>query len=203
MERKIMGIVGYSGAGKNFVSSLLQNRVDDILHVDTDLLGHNAVNQEAFVISRHFGSNNVCYGDHKTIDRGKLAGVVFNNPKALKALEDIIAPRMKKTLHAIINKPRNANKHILINGAVLHKYPWLMELLDLTIWVDAPITYRLKRLLARDSNRGLGGILKRIGAQRGYKKKYPGAFIVRNTEGKLWFDMILLTNAIKTQNMPK
>ncbi|MDB5349410.1 MAG: dephospho-CoA kinase [Planctomycetota bacterium] len=84
-----------------------------------------------------------------TIDRRKLAAIVFSDDAALKALEGLLHPRMRQTFEKAISRAARKRQAtaVVLDAAVLFEAKW-HDLCDVIVFVDAPADVRLARLVA-------------------------------------------------------
>jgi len=89
----VIGLTGGIASGKSTISSFLQELGAVI--IDADALARQVVKpgKKAWLqIRKHFGSQII--KEDQTIDRKKLAEIVFNNPGERKVLNAIIHPEV-------------------------------------------------------------------------------------------------------------
>ena len=90
-----LGITGCIGSGKSVVSKIL--RTLGIPVYDCDSEAKRVMHTNADIrreLMENFG--NECYPDGKELDRRYLAGIIFDNPQALKTINAIVHPRVKQ-----------------------------------------------------------------------------------------------------------
>ena len=187
MSRLVLCVTGPMAAGKNAVSSLLEEK--GFLSVDADICVHDIVDKQKDKIMARFGDIAaergicICKPDGK-IDRRALGSIVFSDPELLKAQEAIIHPAVEAELNAFIDD--NPEKNIVLNATVLYKTA-VLERCDAVIFVTAPFLKRFFRVKARDSLPTMQ-ILSRFYSQREifakYKKLKTDIYKVRNSGSK-------------------
>jgi len=99
----IVGLTGGIGSGKTTVSNLFESLGINI--IDTDVIAHNLVNSDPSVLKEIvtlFGDD--ILNDDNSLNRKKLAEVVFSNKEYKQQLEDILHP---KILDQVKNKIQN------------------------------------------------------------------------------------------------
>ncbi|MGP1360735.1 dephospho-CoA kinase [Campylobacter sp.] len=84
-------ITGSIASGKSTVSNLLKERGFSV--IDADAIAHEQLEICKCEIVEVFGEK--ILGEAGKIDRQKLGTIVFNDPKKLKILEQILHPRIK------------------------------------------------------------------------------------------------------------
>ncbi len=133
----VFGLTGGIGAGKSTVAAMLARRGAVI--IDTDLVAHEALvpgGRAHDAVLARFG----------TVDRRRLADVVFPDPVALADLNAIVHPRVAlETARRTAAAPSDA--------IVVIDVPLLVEAArsgyDVVVIVEAPEAVRLERLIAR------------------------------------------------------
>lgn len=155
----ILGITGNSGAGKSKISNYLLDLGFSV--IDTDKLGHEALNKNTFVYKElidKFG--NTILDESKNINRKKLGSIVFANEKDLEFLSRHSHKYIKHRILEIINFEEEKNsKLIIIDGALLLDAK-INEICTENWLVIADYNIRLKRIMDRDK------ILKEDGEKR-------------------------------------
>ncbi|MEW5799829.1 MAG: dephospho-CoA kinase [Bacteroidota bacterium] len=142
-----IGITGGIGSGKSYICSLFAEKKIPIFHADEaakEISEQSDVRKEIVSV---FG-NSILTTD-KTIDRKKLASIVFSEHKKLLLLNSIIHPRVfaefeswKKSLHQ-----RN---HYAVAEAALMFESGMDEKVDYVLSVIADDEIRIKRVVERD-----------------------------------------------------
>jgi dephospho-CoA kinase len=105
---KLCGLTGGVGMGKSTTAGFLSQLGAHI--VDTDEIAHQLVHpgQPALAeITEQFGAKVIA--SDGTLDRARLAHIVFNDPVALRKLEDILHPRIRGTWRARVEQWRQEN----------------------------------------------------------------------------------------------
>lgn len=142
----VVGLVGGIGAGKSTVAAALAERGAVVL--DADAIGHALLDQtpsRELVVER-FGEGVLDPTDPSRVDRKALGAIVFADPAALKDLERILHPRMRRTFEkAIARASRRSAQAVVLDAAILFEAGW-DDLCDLVVFVDSPRDVRLARL---------------------------------------------------------
>lgn len=149
MSFRIIGVTGGIGAGKSSVSAILKEAGAEI--IDADLISHQAVEPGKpawYEIIEEFGQDVV--RPDKSLDRKKLAGLVFGDDKLKIKLENII----HRQVVAEITEKVNSLKEQGYEGLIVLDVPIPVEhgFLDIadTVWVvSADVETRVKRIVAR------------------------------------------------------
>jgi dephospho-CoA kinase len=145
-----VGLTGGIACGKSTVSGMFV-RLGAYL-IDLDVIAHEVQEPGKLAyqeIIECFGGD--ILGQDKKIDRNKLAAIVFNQAEKLKALNDIVHPRVFQEWQSRLEKIKASNSHAI----VLSDIPLLFEgrmqaLFDLTILVMIPPGEQIKRLIKRN-----------------------------------------------------
>lgn len=149
--KPVIGLIGGIGAGKSLVASLLARKGARIL--DADRVGHEILTfpdvREALV--QRFGPSILTdtRTDNRTIDRAALAKVVFADPSAKAALEEIVHPRMGIVLRDRLEQAMAdpAVPIVVLDAAILVESGW-DHVCDEILFVDADRSVRLQRVEA-------------------------------------------------------
>jgi dephospho-CoA kinase len=152
----VVGLIGGIGSGKSVAASTLAELGAFVL--DADAIGHVLLDQSPCrdrVLERFgeevlepFGE----FGVRRAIDRKALGAIVFNSPGALRDLESILHPAMRKTFERAISRESRRGKVplVVLDAAILYEAGW-DTLCDSVVFVDASPETRLARL---ESSRG-------------------------------------------------
>jgi dephospho-CoA kinase len=146
----VIGLVGGIGAGKSRVADEMARRGAFVL--DADAVGHALLDQPPAreEVLKRFGPEVLDAteaGDGARIDRKALGALVFADRHALRDLERILHPRMRRTFERAIARTerRGEAKAFVLDAAVLFEAGW-DDLCDTVVFVDAPREQRLARL---------------------------------------------------------
>jgi len=150
----VLGLIGGIGAGKSLVAAALAER--GALVLDADSIGHTLLDQRPAreQVLKRFGKSILeapaAPNSPPRIDRGALGVLVFAQPQALRNLEAILHPRMRRTFErAIARAVRKGQANaVVLDAAVLLEAGW-NDLCDTVVFVDAPREQRLARLSAQ------------------------------------------------------
>ncbi len=118
---KIIGITGGVGTGKSTVVTLAEDR-DYVKAIKADEVGHLAMEpgQTAYNhIITLFGTE--ILNDDQTINRKKVAEIVFADGSKLEALNGIIHPFVRNYIENVIQKERQSGqcRYFIIEAAIL------------------------------------------------------------------------------------
>jgi dephospho-CoA kinase len=139
----IIGLTGPIAAGKDTVARMLARHKAYIINADE--IGHKILAPQSKAwhgAVKIFGSKILSRGG--VVNRKKLGKIVFGDAKALKKLNAITHPEIKKSINDEIKKAKN-KKIIVINAAII-KEMMLIPIVDKVISVIAKDPIRLNRL---------------------------------------------------------
>lgn len=147
---KVAGITGGIGSGKSTVAKMLGELGAYV--IDADQLARQIVEpgKPAWQDIRNFFGNEVLNPD-QTLDRKKLADIVFKNPEARKKLESFTHPRIGQEILKELQKATNENRKLAVIDAALlvesSSAAWFKPL----ILVTADEDVRVQRVCGRDN----------------------------------------------------
>jgi len=143
---KLIGITGGIATGKSTVAKLIQNSGHPV--IDADLIGHKALEKESIKqrVIKELGDVLNNYG---MIDRKKLGALVFENPKKLRILNNILHPEMIRMILEMSKKLGELSKEVFVEAAVLFEMK-LDKYTDFIVITDCPDELRVERLMKRD-----------------------------------------------------
>lgn len=154
----IIGITGGSGCGKTTALRAFEHLGGKVL--DCDEIYHNLLKTEDKLlekIEKRFPGT----VESRTLDRPKLAQIVFKDQAALKDLNAITHCFVKQYVEGVLAEEKG---HVAIDAAGLFE-SGLNTLCDATVAVTAPEEERVRRLTQRDGITEEKALL-RIRAQR-------------------------------------
>ena len=149
---KVIGITGGVGCGKTTVINLIKEYLSQkkdmkFVILMTDEISRNLLQpeQKAYIqVVELFGESIV--NEDKTIHRGKLAEIIFNNPNKRMVLNSIIHPLVKQEVINTINQLRIAEyDYVFIESALLYDDHYEV-FCDETWYIYAPKEQRIQRL---------------------------------------------------------
>ena len=145
-----IGLTGGIGSGKSEVARMFdQLRVPVI---DADVIAHQLVEPGTKVLSEiaaAFGETILT--PQGTLDRARLAEIVFNKPDMKRQLEIIIHPRVREQIKAFKEAHKNEPYIIVVIPLLLESGQ--RDLVDRVLVVNTAETVRIQRVLARDGRR--------------------------------------------------
>lgn len=182
-----LGITGGIGSGKTTVCRLFELLGIPVYYADEEskkLLDENKeVKKQVLGI---FGES--ILNDAGTIDRKKLAGIVFNNKGLLDKLNAITHPAVGAHFELWLKKQKSP--YILKEAAILFESGAYKQV-DKVLTVTAPVELKIQRTIKRD------GVSKeqveaRISLQMSDEEKIKRSdFVIRNNEQELLIPQVL------------
>ncbi len=143
-NKLIIGLTGGSGCGKSVVAKAATDL--GFTHIDTDKLGHNIIlkpNKPYYDLIKQFGEE--ILSETGEIDRKKLGEIVFSDLEKLNLLNSITHPAITEKVIGMLKE------YSIIDGAVLHKTPEIVELCDCIIAVTNSDERRIQFICSRDN----------------------------------------------------
>lgn len=162
----IVGLTGGIASGKSTVASMLKELGAVVINADEVARELVRPGQPAWYdLVAHFGPD--ILEEDGSLDRSKLAKIVFNDEKQLKILNDIVHPRVKGRFLEVIKEYRLANPQtVLVLDVPLLLEAGMDSMVD-EVWVVAvDQETQLKRVMERDK-------LSRDMAQKRIKAQMP------------------------------
>lgn len=176
----VIGLTGNIGSGKSTVLRMLGQL--GARTIDADELAHQAMTPgtptwQAIVAT--FGDEIV--DEQGRIDRHKLGSIVFEDPKALQRLEEIVHPAVDERFRKIID---SASEAVIAVEAIKLIESGIHQELDSLWLVTCPMEERIRRLVeARGEDRE--DIRERMEAQMSEEQQALWADVVIDNGGGL------------------
>ena len=148
---KIIGITGGVGAGKSEVLNFIAGRYDATV-VEADQVGYLVMQpgKEAYEpVAELFGLSVV--KEDQTLDREKIAQIVFEDRQLLEKLNAIVHPAVKRYIRRAIQMEQEAGTEIFVVEAALLIEDKYDEICDELWYIYADENVRMHRLM---KNRG-------------------------------------------------
>lgn len=148
---KIIGITGGVGAGKSEVLNFIAGRYDATV-VEADQVGYLVMQpgKEAYEpVAELFGPSVV--KEDQTLNREKIAQIVFEDRQLLEKLNAIIHPAVKRYIRRAIQMEQEAGTEIFVVEAALLIEDKYDEICDELWYIYADENVRMHRLM---KNRG-------------------------------------------------
>ena len=175
-----IGLTGGIASGKSTVASLF--KAWGAYVADADEISRHALDPGTDCYDRTvetFGRD-ILFSDG-TVDRKKVAGIVFSDPKALAALNGIIHPYVRETIRAFSEEVHADSPERLIvwDVPLLFETGYEREVVK-TVVVTARQDIRIQRIVDRDGSTKAAA-LRRIRAQMPDREKVRRAdYVIRN-----------------------
>lgn len=190
---KVVGVTGGIGSGKSTVCKIFSLLGVPLYNADLEakkLYEESAVKKKVVEL---FGKQVLQKGG--SVDKVKLSEIIFNDPKALKNVNGIIHPALRKKFLAW--KKKHTNEKYVIKEAAIMIESGAIKDVDFLISVNSPEQLRLERALQRD-NTSKEQIFKRIKEQLNDKarNKYADAIIYNDDKHSLIEQVLALHKKI-------
>jgi dephospho-CoA kinase len=143
-----IGITGGIGSGKSIVCKIFSQL--GIPVYEADAAAKQLMNTDQELISnlkKEFGEK--IYNSKNELNKKALAEIVFNNPHALKKLNNLVHPAVRIDFDNWINK-NNSAPYVIEEAAILFE-SGAYKNMDYIITVSAPEDLRFKRVMMRDN----------------------------------------------------
>ncbi|CEQ09551.1 dephospho-CoA kinase [[Clostridium] sordellii] len=175
----VIGLTGNIGCGKSSLSKILKDNSLDIIDADIisrKIMSDNKLLEEVFKV---FGED--VKDKDGTLNRKKLASIVFSDDKKLIALNDITHPAIKNEIKRRIKDIENKGRNIVIVDAALLIEGKFLDLIDKLIVITCDEKEQLNRVMDRD-NSNMDEALNRISSQMSQDEKVKfGDYIIDNS----------------------
>lgn len=173
---ELIAITGGIGCGKSIVSLILKEMGYEVYDCDWKakyLMDNSPTIKDC--LKSTFGNDIIIDG---TINRVKLANIVFNNKEKLVKLNNIVHSSVKEDL--ISWKLENSHKKLLfVETAILYQ-SGLDSIVDEVWEVNAPLEIRIERVMKRN-NISRQDVLSRIESQK-YEILAQADYIITNDD---------------------
>ena len=141
-----IGLTGNIASGKSTVARLLYDAGATV--IDADVLARQAVEPGTAALEavrERFGEA-VLLPDG-TLDRDALRRIVFHDPVARDALNQIVHPAVRALRDRALNESRQRGDRIVVSDIPLLFETGMEHAFDVIVFVDAPESTRLARLV--------------------------------------------------------
>lgn len=173
-----VGLTGSIGTGKSTVLKIFKDLGAYV--IDADEIVHSLYKRKDIQekVKSEFGD---VFNEDNSLNRKKVAEIIFNNPEKKKILESIIHPEVRKEINNKIRDIENKDK----NAIVIVEIPLLIETgqykeYDTVVVVYSPKNLQLDRLLKKGLSKEEA--LKRINSQMDIEEKLKYAdFVINNS----------------------
>ncbi|HXG43048.1 MAG TPA: dephospho-CoA kinase [Dehalococcoidia bacterium] len=179
----VIGLTGGLGSGKSTVAEMLRELGAEVLNADQ--IGHQvyAPGGPAYQeVIDAFGPQ-VLAADG-TVDRRRLAGIVFQDPQALQRLNAITHPRIREAISQRLGELASRGVEVaVLEAALLLEAGW-DDLVD-EVWVTVCPPEVAARRAAQRSGISLEEALARVRAQMPVEERAQRAQVVIDTDTSL------------------
>ncbi|MEC4003790.1 dephospho-CoA kinase [Flavobacterium sp. SUN052] len=171
-----MGLTGGIGSGKTTVANYIQSKGIPVYISDIEAKKVMEFPEIIEQISITFGNDLI--NTDKSLNREKLATIVFNIPEKLKQLNAIVHPAVKKHFdNWIIQHQKDS---IIVKEAAILFESGSYKDCDFIITVSAPLETRIERVLKRDATTR-EKILQRINNQLSDEERIARSqYVIKN-----------------------
>ena len=142
-----IGLTGGIGSGKSEVADMFKELGVSV--IDADVIAHQVVQAGTDALAEIvdvFGETVLT--DDGTLDRARLAGIVFDRPELRKELETIIHPRVREQIRS--QKQAHDDEPYILVVIPLLLESGQRDLVDRVLVADAAESTRINRVRARD-----------------------------------------------------
>ena len=181
-----VGLTGNIGSGKSTVARIFESLGIPVYHADLEAKKMLEVELVKTDLLTGFGQE---IFDEGTVDRKKLASLVFNNSKKLHELNAIIHPLVKEGLARFFHE-NQAYPFVIQEAAILFETGFNKDF-DKIILVTSPDELANKRVMLRDGV-NISEVEQRRSNQWSQEKKIGlSDFIINNDESEMLLPQVL------------
>jgi dephospho-CoA kinase len=196
--KTVIGLTGNIGSGKSVVRKMLEQL--GAYGIDADALAHRAMLPGApgfDPVLKKFGS--WILSEDGTINRARLGSIVFNDPFAMKELEQIVHPLVKEAVDILV---KNATQPVIVIEAIKLIESGMAAECN-SIWVtEVTPDVQIKRLITKRGMR-VSEARMRIKAQPPQADKVNASDVVINNSGSFTETFQQVVNAWKKTVPPE
>ena len=170
MDKVIIGLTGQSGAGKSTVSHLFER--DGFFVINADRVSREVTTRTDVlkILENNFGKSIIL--DDGTLNRRKLAGIVFSDKEKLQLLNSIMFPIVTKEIE---NKIKETDcVYFLLDAPQLFE-SGANKMCDRIVSVIAPKEMLIERAMERDE-------ISYEEAEKRLNSQYPEQFFIDNSD---------------------
>lgn len=178
-----IGLTGGLGTGKSTIAKIINQY--GIPVIDADLIAHQALQfgqKSYFQVLQYFGPE--ILNEDKTVNRKKIAEIVFNNKEKLQKLESIIHPEVKNRVSLLRNKFEAENHKVAFYDVPLLFEKNMQSDFDRIVVISANLENQKQRLKLRNQWTE-EEINSRLNSQLSMEEKTKGADFVIDNNGSL------------------
>jgi dephospho-CoA kinase len=176
---KRIGLTGGIGSGKSTIAEVFKTLGVPVFIADEE--ARRIQNEDAVVKQKIQELLGNVYESDGTLNRKRVAELVFGNPSLLEQLNQIVHPAVKKAFEDFVSRNKTA-PYVIREAAILFESGTYRDL-DAVITVVAPEEIRVQRVMQRD---GIGAeeVRKRILAQWSDEEKVRRSQYVIVNDGR-------------------
>ncbi len=166
----ILGLTGFSGAGKSTVAAIFKEQ--GFYHLDCDAIVHHEVYEDPEVLralAETFGEDVLCGG---ALDRPVLRSYTMGKPEALKQLNQTVMPFILEAIQRKLDAHREEN--IILDAPLLFE-SGLHQKCDKVLSVIADPKDAAERIIERDH-------LRPEEAERRLSSQHPASFYTKKSD---------------------
>lgn len=195
-----IGITGGIGSGKTTVCEIFKLLGIPVFHADEE--AGNLQNNDSPIkkrLAELFGRQ--IYSPDGLLDRKKLAGVIFNDTKALAEVNAIIHPAVRQCFQMWTLNHQDA-PYVLYEAAILLESGYVSDF-DRNILVLADEKDRIERVIRRDHTTELLVRQRIINQMPDIQKIKLVDYVIKNNNQKLLFPQIIELDKLIRNNYRK
>ncbi len=184
-----IGVTGGIGSGKSIVCDIFKQLGIPVYNADkrAKYLINNNENLKT-ALQNTFGND--IYQPNGTLDKPKLASIIFNNKQALERINALVHPAVKDDFQQWVTRLPAQNKLVIKEAAILFESN-TYQYLDTVITVTAPRELRIQRVMKRD-NTSRKNVEKRMNNQWSDEKKIKMSdYVIVNDEKRAVITQVL------------
>ena len=162
----IVGLTGQSGAGKSTVCDVI--REEGFSFIDCDRIAREVTAQGSECnreLAEHFPD---CFDKSLSLDRAKMASIVFSDRQKLELLEKIEFRYINEMINVQIGELSEKTDNIILDAPTLFE-AGADKLCDVIVAAVSPERLRLERIMKRDG-------ITREQAQKRFSSQHDEAF---------------------------
>ncbi|MGM0619575.1 MAG: dephospho-CoA kinase [Bacteroidota bacterium] len=175
-----IGVTGGIGSGKTTVCKVFKLLGAPVFEADEaakQLLDNDRQVKSGLI---HLFGDNI-YTSNGTIDRKKLAGIIFDDKIQLSKMNELVHPAVRKNFENWVKQHEHCS-YVIHEAAILFESGFY-KIMDYTILVTAPENERIERVMKRD-NVSRQKVKERIKNQFPEDKKQELANLVLTNDNK-------------------
>jgi dephospho-CoA kinase len=181
-----IGVTGGIGSGKSTVCEIFRQLGVPVFHSDFEA---NKLLESSQIIDFYRNKFGAAVFTNNTLDKQKIASLIFNNPAALQIVNSFIHPIVNQNFSQWVNNQKNC-LYVIKESALLLS-PTVINDLDSIVLIMAPQELRIKRVILRD-NSDENSVIQRIRNQATDEEKMKRAnYIISNDENSLLLPQVL------------